>query len=80
MNLRSARQKVASGIVSGIGGQHRFHFMEIPPAWMKIDIREALAPSVPLMMENVDNEQMKVGDAVGLSVLLNQRFLKSKTT
>lgn len=45
--------------------------MEIPPAWMKIDIREALAPSVPLMMENVDNEQMKVGDAVGLSVLWN---------
>jgi hypothetical protein len=80
MNPRSVRQKVASGTVSGIAGQHKFHFLEIPPAWMKIDIREALAPSVLLMMENLDDEQTQVGDAVGSSVLWNQRFLKSKTT
>jgi hypothetical protein len=79
MNPRSSRQKVAYGAVSGIGGQHRFHFMEIPPAWLKIDIREALAPLVPLMMENLDDEQTKVGDAVGSSVIWNQRFVKSKT-
>ena len=80
MNPRSVRQKVASGTISGIGGQHKFHFLEIPPGWMKVDVHEALAPTVLLMMENLDDDQSKVKDAVGSSVIWNQKCLKSKTT
>jgi hypothetical protein len=79
MNPRSVRQKVALGTVSGISGQHRFHFMEIPVGWMKVDITEVLASNVMLMMENRDAEQEKVKDAVGSSVLWNQKFMKCKT-
>ena len=64
MNLQSICQKVASGTVNGIGGQHKFHFMEILPRWMKIDVREALAPTMLLMMENLDDEQSKVKDCL----------------
>jgi hypothetical protein len=46
---------------------------------MKVDVREALAPNVMLMMENRDAEQEKVKDAVGSSVLWNQKFMKCKT-
>ena len=56
MNPQSVCQKVASGTISSIGGQHKFHFMEIPPGWMKIDVQEALALTVPLMMEILDDE------------------------
>jgi hypothetical protein len=79
MNPRSVRQKVASGRVSGFSGEHRFHFLEIPDGWMKVDVQEALVPNAVLMMENRDVEQEKVKDAVGSSVLWNQKNVKITT-
>jgi hypothetical protein len=76
MNPRSVRQKAASGTVSGISGEHKFHFMDIPDGWIKVDVKEALASNVMLMMENRDAEQEKVKDIVGSSVIWNQKYLK----
>jgi hypothetical protein len=77
MNPRSVWQKTASRTVSGISGEHKFHFMDIPDGWIKVDVREALAPNVQLMMENRDDEQEKVKDVVGSSVLWNKKYMKS---
>jgi hypothetical protein len=71
MNPRSIRQKAARGTVSGISGQHRFHFVEIPDGWLKVDVQEALMPNVSLMMENREAEQEKVKDAIGSCILWN---------
>jgi hypothetical protein len=38
MNPRSYRQKAASGAISGLWGEHKFHFGTIPDSWFKIDI------------------------------------------
>jgi hypothetical protein len=67
---------VASGTVSGLSGKQKFHFLEIPEGWIKIDVKDALAPNVQLMIENRDAEQEKVKDVVGSSVIWNQKFLK----
>jgi hypothetical protein len=40
----------------GISREHKFHFMDIPNGWIKVDVWEALAPNVQLMMENQDVE------------------------
>jgi hypothetical protein len=77
INPHSIRPKAASGTVSGISGQHKFHFMDIPDGWIKVDVGEALAPNVQLMMESRDDEQEKVKDAVGSSVLWNKKYMKS---
>jgi hypothetical protein len=79
MNPRSIRQKAARGTVSGISGQHRFHFVEIPDGWLKVDVQEALMPNVSLMMENREAEQEKVKDDVGSYVLWNQKYMKCTT-
>jgi hypothetical protein len=46
--------------VSGINGEHKFHFIDILDGWIKIDMRKALVPNVILMMENQDAEQEKI--------------------
>jgi hypothetical protein len=79
MNPQSIRQKAVCGTVSGISGQHRFHFVEIPDSWLKVDVQEALMPNVSLMMENREAEQEKVKDAVGSCVLWNQKYMKCTT-
>jgi hypothetical protein len=68
MNPRSVCQKVAFGRISGFSGEHRFHFLEIPDGWMKVDVHEVLVPNAVLMMENRNAEQKKVKDVVGSSV------------
>jgi hypothetical protein len=79
MNPRSVWQKVAFGRVRGFSGEHRFHFLEIPDGWMKVNVQEELAPNVVLMMENRDAEQEKVKDAIGSSVQWNQKYVKITT-
>jgi hypothetical protein len=69
MNPHNMWQQATSGTVSGISGQHKFHFMDIPDGWIKVDVCEVRAPNVQLMMENQDVEQEKVKDVVGSSTL-----------
>jgi hypothetical protein len=54
MNPKRSTQKVASGKVSGIGEEHKFHFKEIPEKWFKVDVQEALLPETTLMQPNED--------------------------
>jgi hypothetical protein len=68
-NPRSMRQKVASGTVSGIPGQHKFHFSEIPERWFKVNVRESHCPIVTLMFPMEDAEQTTVKDVVNGNIL-----------
>ena len=69
INPRSTKQKVATGVITGIGGVDKFHFTIIPNTWFKIDIRNIFAPDVPLMWENVSADQMKMEDVKGDNVV-----------
>jgi hypothetical protein len=60
MNPRSYKQKVATNIISGFGGEHKFHFIPISKTWFKVDVRVALVGDVALMFPNEDAEQMKL--------------------
>jgi hypothetical protein len=52
MNPKSVWQKISTGTISGIGGEHQFHCMPIPENWFKVDIRVALQGDVALMFAN----------------------------
>jgi hypothetical protein len=52
MNPKQSTQKVATGTISDVGGEAKFHFIDIPDKWFKIDIREALLPETTLMYVN----------------------------
>jgi hypothetical protein len=76
MNHKRSTQKVASGKVSGIGGEYKFHFKEIPEKWFKVDVQEALLLETTLMQPNEDADQHMVGDVVGTAVIWDQKHLK----
>jgi hypothetical protein len=67
---------VASGKVSGVAGEHKFHFKEIPEKWFKVDVQEALLPETTLMHPNDDVDQHVVGDIVGTTVIWDQKHIK----
>jgi len=50
------RQKVAMGIISGIGGEGKFHLLMIPKTWLKVDVHDILAGNTTLMYPNKDVE------------------------
>jgi hypothetical protein len=56
MNPRSSKQKVATGVISGVGGEDKFHFNVIPDTWFKIDVKESFVPHIPLMWEVADTK------------------------
>jgi len=79
MNPRSIWQKVATGKISGLGGEHKFHFLTIPEKWFKVDISEAHTPHVNLMFANEDADQKKVKDAVGYNAIWDGKYMKVAT-
>jgi hypothetical protein len=79
MNPKSTKQKVASRVISGIGGKDKFHFTVIPESWFKIDVQQVFVPEVALMWENESEEQTKVGDIRGGNALWDQKYLKLAT-
>jgi hypothetical protein len=79
INPRSYRQKVATGTISGFGGEHKFYFIPIPKTWFKVDVRVALVGDVALMFPNEDAEQMKVKDAIGSLAIWDLRYIKCTT-
>ena len=56
MNPKSYRQKVATSIIGGFGGEHKFHFIPIPETWSKVDVCVVLVGDVALMFPNEDAE------------------------
>jgi hypothetical protein len=79
MNPRAVRQKVASGMVSGIPGSHKYHGKDIPPSWLKVDIREALQTGVHLMFPNAAADMEFVEDAKGSCAMWDQKYIKKAT-
>jgi hypothetical protein len=79
MNPKQSTQKVATGTISGVGGEAKFHFVDIPDKWFKIDIREALLPETALMYVNEPADQYLVGNIVGTTSIWDQRYIKKTT-
>ena len=76
LNARNQKQKVAAAVVSGIGGVDKFHSSTFPETWFKVDIKEALSPSIPLLYPNEAADQSVVKDAVGSNALWDERLMK----
>ena len=77
MNPRSVRQKVASGTISGISREYKFHFRDIPEKWFKVDVREAHYPNVPLMFPYEDADQLVMKDVLNGNTIWDGRLMKS---
>jgi hypothetical protein len=54
----SQELKAAVGFVSGFGGIDTFHFLPIPDAWLKVDVKEVTTPTAALMYPNEDADQL----------------------
>jgi hypothetical protein len=52
MNPKRSTQKMVMGTINGVGGEAKFHFVDIPDKWFKIDIWEALLLEIALMYVN----------------------------
>jgi hypothetical protein len=76
MNPRAVRQKVAAATVSGFPGIHKYHGKEIPPSWLKVDVREALQKGIQLMFPNAAADMEFVEDAKGSSAIWDQKYIK----
>jgi hypothetical protein len=74
MNPKQNTQKVVMGTINSVGEEAKFHFVDIPNKWFKIDIREALLPA--LMYINIPTDQYLVGDIVGTTSIWDQRYIK----
>ncbi len=77
LNPKNAKQSIATGIISGLGGQDKFHFQLIADSCYKVDVKEAIWPQVSLMFPNHMDGQTKVKDTVGSSVLWEGKFIKA---
>jgi len=78
-NPRSPRQKVAKGNVSGLPGEHKFHFKDIPEGWLKVDVNDILHPSTALMFPAADPDMQLIEDAKGTSVVWHAKYIKFTT-
>jgi hypothetical protein len=76
MNPKRSTEKVATGTINGVGREAKFHFVDIPDKWFKIDIREALLPKTTLMYVNEPADQYLVGNIVGTTSIWDQRYIK----
>ena len=79
MNPRAVRQKLAVGRIIGFPGKHKFHFMDIPESWFKVDVLEILHLGVQLMFGNDNNDQVNIEDAKGSSTIRDQKYIKMCT-
>lgn len=76
MNPRAVRQKVARGTISGVSGQHKFHFKEIPESWCKVDVTEVLQEGISLMYPNEDADQTLIEHVRGSAALWKFTYMK----
>jgi hypothetical protein len=76
MNPRAVRQKVAVGTISGLLGEHQFHFKAIPESWLKVDVRDILIADVALMYPNEAADMTHIQHAKGSSVIWGQQYVK----
>ena len=70
---------MAVGKISGLLGKHKFHHMDIPETWFRVDVREILQKGVALMLPVDGDDQNVIEDARGTSTLWNQNYMKMTT-
>jgi len=70
---------VHQGSVSGLSGEHKFYFKDIPQPWMKVDVNETLQPRVPLMFTAFDPNQEKIEDVKGICAMWHDKYIKFST-
>jgi hypothetical protein len=76
MNPKNLKQRVAVGFISGFAGFKKFHFNTIPDGWLKVDVKDATAPSANLMYPHPAANQYEVKDVVGGNTLWDEKFVK----
>jgi hypothetical protein len=76
MNPKNLKQKVAVGVVSGLGGIDKFHFNIIPESWLKVDVKEVMSPNAELMYPHEPADQSVVRDVVGGNTLWDEKFIR----
>lgn len=62
--------------MSGISGEHKFHFKDIPEEWMKVDVIKEVAPNVTLMVPNEGIDQEKLKDVIGTCIIWQEKYMK----
>ena len=53
---------MALGTICGIPGLHKFHCLDIPENWFKVEVKEVFHGGVALMLSNAADDAMKVAD------------------
>lgn len=76
MNPRAHRQKVATARISGLLGESKFHFREIPQSWVKVDVLSILQPGVALMFPYEEADMALIEDAKGSTALWDTKYIK----
>ncbi len=76
MNPRAVKKKVAIGTISGVAGEHKLHFKDIPEGWWKVDVRDILQQGVALMYPNDKGEQYKIEDVKGSCTMWSEKYIK----
>ena len=67
---------MAKGTVSGLPGEHLFHFKDIPDDWLKIDVTDILHQNVPLMISVPNADQEVIEQALGLYAMWHSKYVK----
>lgn len=76
INPRAVKQKVALGRISGIGGVDKFHCMEIPNSWYRVDVLSVLHPNLPLMFPKAEADQHVLRDVQGGNVIWDSKYIR----
>lgn len=76
MNPRNVKQRIVVGFISGFARFEKFHFNTIPDGWLKVDMKDVIAPSADLMYPHPVADQYEVKDVVGDNTLWGEKFVK----
>lgn len=76
INPRAVRHKVATGNISGVHGEHKFHGKEIPESWFKVNVNEVLEEGVALMYPHEAADMTLIQHAKGSSALWSAKYIK----
>ena len=67
---------MALGTICGIPGLHKFHCLDIPENWFKVEVKEVFHGGVALMLPNAADDAMKVANVKGTFTVWDQKYLK----
>jgi hypothetical protein len=77
VNPKNPRQKVAFGKINGRWGfMDKFHGLNIPKFWIKVDVAVEHVLDVPLMHPYEVDDQVVIKDVVGSCTLWNLKYVK----